>query len=295
MSAIDQQIIAVTRTCYGVFLQTIKQLGLPFTLIANTTLNEKLGFQAGVAPNASEIPNMQYLAIGNMGHTTVVADDGSHEAIPVPHRSKDAAPYNMIPLVLRETTDDLTQAERERFRGRVLETHGGKQYYAYYLLRLPLQGVTSQLQRIEVIDGVATVTNYVPTTDDLNPTPPQISNSGVVLGSNDSVSASTIVTVNLDAAVIAEILNAHLIRTGSARSPVISELALVSGVDRDVQGSSGSSGSFMYKEVIAAQVNVFISTNHPIGYSSNKATFTLDVGGTEPTLAEQGFGQATWL
>lgn len=295
MSAIDQQIIAVTRTCYGSFLQTIKQLGLPFTLIPNTTLNEKFNVQAGVAPTASEIPSMRYLAIGNRGHLTVKADDGSDETIPVPHRPQHAAPFNMLPFVLREVTDDLTQAERGRYALRVIETHNGVQHYAYYLRRLDYNGVVPQLQQIEIIDNVATVTNYVPTTDDLNPVPPQISNSGVVLGSNKSVSASAIVTITLDATDIAEILNAQRIRTGTTRSPVISEICLVSGVDRDVQGSSGSSGSFMYKEVIAAQANVHISTNHPIGYSSNKATLRLDIGSTEPTLAEQGVAQATFL
>lgn len=295
MSAIDQQIISVTRSAYGVYLQTLKQLGLKFTLVPNTTLNEKLQVQSGVTPTAAEIPNMQYIGIGNRGHATVKADDGSDETVPVPHRANDAAAYNMIPFVLREVTDDLPANLRARYRLRKLETHGGVQYYAYYLRKLNLSTVVPQLQQVEVIDGVATVTQYVPTTDDLNPTPPAISNSGVVLGSNVSVSASAIITVKLDSTDIAEILNAHRIRTGSTRSPVISEIQLVSGVDRDVQGSSGTSGSFMYTEVIAAQVNVHISTNHPLGYSSNSATLTFDVGGVEPMLAENGVNQATFL
>lgn len=295
MSAIDQQIISVTRTAYGVYLQTIKQLGLPFNMIANTTLNERRNVQAGVKPAAGEVPVMRYLAIGNLGHVTVKADDGSDESLAVPHRANDAGLYNQIPFVLREVTDDLPAVMRNKFALRTTEVHNGKNYFAYYLMRMDYANVVPQLQQVEVIDGVATVTPYVPTTNDLNPERPQISNSGVVVGSDKSVSASAIITVKLDSSVIAEILNAHRVRTGSTRSPVISELALCSGVDKQVQGVSGGSGTFMYTEAIAVQVNVHISTNHPLGYSSNGATLTFDVGGVEPMLAQDSINQATWL
>jgi len=106
------------------------------------------------------------------------------------------------------------------------------------------------------------------------------------LGSSSSKSTSAVIDIVLDSEDIAEILNAHKIRTGSTRSPVISELALVSGVDKPVQGSAGGASTFTYQECIAAQVNVFISTYHALGYASDKAVFTLDVGGVEPMLGE---------
>lgn len=296
MSAIDQQIIAVTRTCYGVFLQTCKNIGAPFSLIANTTLNEKLSIQANVAPSASEIPNMTYLVIGNLGHATVTADDGSDETIPVPHRASDAGLYGQIPFVLRETTDDLPAGSfRDKFCLRRQETHNGKTYYAYYGLRLDFSTVVPQLQKVEIINGEVVVTQFVPTTDNLNPPRPEITNSGVVLGSNSSVTAAAIVTITLDADMIAEIINAHKVRTGSVRSPVISEIGLVSGVNRSVAANSGSGGSFQFKEVIAAQINVHISTYHAVGYSSNKMDLTLDIGGVEPLLGTDSVGSATWL
>lgn len=210
MSTIDQQIIATTRTCYGVFLQTCKNLGLPFTLIPNTTLNEKFGIQANVAPAANEMPNMSYLVIGNLGHATARAEDGSDETIPVPHRASDAGLYGQIPFALREVTNDLPAGSiRNKYCLRRQETHNGVNYYAYYGLRLNFSGVVPQLQKVEVIDGEAVVTPFVPTTDNLNPARPEITNSGVVLGSNSSVSASAIVQVVLDADMIAEIINAH--------------------------------------------------------------------------------------
>lgn len=287
MAAIDQEIIGITRTVYGTFLQTIKNLGLPFKLVPNTTLNERFNVQSGVAPESHQVPSMRYLAIGNLGHATVKADDGSDETVPIVHRATDAALYGQIPFVLREMNDDLPAHERSRYALRVQESHNGRQYIAYYLRRIDMTQVNAQLQRVEIVDGVATVTPFVPTTDNLNPQRPKVPNSGMVVGSNSSESASAVVTIALGPKDIEEILNAHRIRTGSTRSPVISELALVSGVDKEVSGSSGGAGNFTYNEVIAAQVNVHVSTYHALGYSTNGAEFTLDVGGVEPTLGEQ--------
>lgn len=295
MASIDQPIIAVTRTAYGVALQSMKYLGLPFTLVPNTTLNEKLNVQAGILPGAGEMPSLRYLTIGNLGHEAVREDDGSWATAPRPQKPQHSGMYGQIPFVLRETDNDLPSTMRAKYALRRQEQHNGRNYIAYYALRLNLTGVNVQLQKIEKINGVITVTPYVPTTEDLNPKVPDIPASGTVIGSNSSVSASAIITVNLTAEDIAEIINAHKIRTGSTRSPVISELGLCTGVDKDVTGQAGSSGSFRYNEVIACQINIHIATNHPIGYTSEGATLNLDVGGVEPMLGDQGSGQVTWV
>lgn len=296
MAAIDQDITAITPTIYGTYLQTVKTLSLPFELIENTTLNERFDVQAGVEPSSSQLPYVGYLAIGNLGHATVKADDGSDETTPVTHRATDAGLYGQIPFVLRETTNDLSSSERRNYGLRVEETHDGTNYFAYYLKRLDLSDIRAQLQRVEVDDnGIVTTTPYEPTTDNLNPERPDISNNGTILGSSTSHSASAVAEIRLSESDVTEILNAHQIRTGSNRSPVISELALVSGVDKEVSGSTGGSGSLTYDEVIAAQVNVFISTYHAVGYSTEGARFTIDIGGTEPHLGEEDENNADLL
>lgn len=296
MASIDRDIISSTRTAYGIYLQTAKKLGLPFQLVENTTLNEKFNVQAGVAPAPGIMPNMRYLAIGNRGHQTVRAEDGSDETDPVMHFGDDAACYNHIPFVLRETTNDLPADQRRLYGLRVQEVHNDRNYFAYYLRRLEFDGVNVQLQRIEINeDGTTTTTPFIPTTDVLNPAVPDISNTGTVLGSRSSTTASAVITVHLTAEDIAEIMNAHQVRTGSLRSPVISEMALCSGVDREVTGPSPGSGSFTYTETVACQVNVFIATNHAIAYSQDGINFTLDVGGVEPLLGGDDAQSATFL
>jgi len=293
---IDQQLINVTRTCYSAYLQTSKYLGLtPFRILPHTTLNEKFNIQSGVAPAVGESPNVRYLVIGNMGHYTIKADDGSDETANVLHRSNDAALYNGIPFVVREPNDDLPADRRGQYCLRTQETYFGKPYIVYYGRRISMTGVRPQLLEITVVDGIIQTEQYIPTINDLNPKPPKIPNSGTVIGSNKTISASAIVKVNLSAEEIREITNAHRIRTNSNRSPIISEIGLCSGVDKTVSSSGTGGPSFQYSEVIACQVNVFISTNNPIGYNSNGLNLTFDIGGVEPTLGSNAVNQAKFV
>lgn len=289
---IDQQLINVTRTCYAAYLQTTKYLGLsPFRVIPHTTLNEKFNIQSGIAPAVGEIPNVRYLVIGNMGHYTVKGPDGSDETTNYIHRANDAALYNQIPFVMREPAEDLPADRRDQYCLRTTETFGGKNYVVYYCRRINVTGVQPQLLELEVINGIITAKTYTPTVDDLNPVPPVISNSGTVIGSNKTVSASAIVKVSLTAEEIRDITNAYRIRTGSTRSPTISEMGLCSGVDRRL---TAAGSNFQYNEVIACQINVFIATNHPIGYNSSGLDLTFDIGGVEPMLGSNAVNQATF-
>lgn len=289
---IDEQIINVVRALNSAYLQTYKYLGIsPYRIIKNTTLNEKFGILPEIAPSGEQMPNNRYLVIGNKGHRSIRAEDGSDETEVVIHRTNHAALYNHIPFVLRPIEDDLTALERVQYCLRRIEAHDGRNYAAYYARRFEVSLVRPQLIEIEVINGIPTPKPYVPTIDDLNPIRPEISNNGTVIGSNKNISSSAIVTIQLTANDISEIVNAHRIRTNSTRSPVISELGICSGVDRTHDGQS-ESGTFRYNEVIACQINTFIASNHPVGYNNSGLTLKLDIGNTEPTLGDQAVHQA---
>lgn len=294
MSILDQQVVNVTRTAVGALLQTVKFLGLPnkLALKDNTTLNQKFNVQNKVMPGDTQTLNFQYLVIGNQGHYTVRADDGSDETDVVPHRTNHNGLYNHIPFVLREVNDDLTATQLARYCLRVPVTIKGKQYIAYYGLRINLTAVVPQVLEVTIINGVESTKPYVFKLEDLNPVKPIIANSGTVVGSNQFISASAIVEVVLNKDDIAEIVNAHRIRTGSTRSPVISEIGLVTGVDKLVAGSAGGAGSRDYNEVIGAQISVHVSTNHPIAYNSNGLTMVYDIGASEPVLGDKSLNVA---
>ena len=104
MSILDQQVVNVTRTAIGALLQTIKFAGLPqkLALLKNTTLNQKFNVQNGVMPADAQMLRWGYIVIGNKGHYTVVAEDGSDESEVRPHRTNHNGLYNHIPFALRE-------------------------------------------------------------------------------------------------------------------------------------------------------------------------------------------------
>jgi hypothetical protein len=83
--------------------------------------------------------------------------------------------------------------------------------------------------------------------------------------------------VVFSASEVEEILNASTILYGSEDYALISELGLVSGVDRSVNGNNG-----LYTEVIAAQTFTHINTLLPMKSQRGGFTTTLDVGATEP-------------
>ncbi len=289
---IDEQLINITRTLSSGYLQTHKYLGLsPYKPIKNSTLNEKFAVMADVLPSNQQIPNCRYMVIGNMGHRNVRGPDGADESEVIIHRANHNALYNHIPFVMRLEGNDLTASQRANYCLRVIENHDGKNYIVYYARRFDVSMVKPQLIEIEILNGVSVTKPYIPTIDDLNPERPEISNNGTVVGSNKNISTSAIVTIDLTAEDVHEIVSAHRIRTGSNRSPVISEIGICSGVDKLNDAISGA-GSFQYNEVIACQINTFIASNHPIGYNSSGLTLRLDVGATEPTLGDQAIHEA---
>jgi hypothetical protein len=271
-----------TRTVYAAKLQTCQLLGIPLTLDPKSTLNEKFSVATSQALAANQIPSLGYVAIGNGGHRMATSSGGIAVPEPIQHRSTDAALYNHLPFVLRPIGSDLSLAEQANYAMRVQVTINSVPYYAYYLKRLDLSTVAATSNYNTVANNVTTTTTFVPNSSNLTPTPPALSASGTNVVSGDYVTASALVPWNFSAADVAELINVSNILYGSANLAIISEIALVTGVDRNIQASSTNNGTFTFKEVIAAQIAAFISTFHSMTYSSSGLNLTFNVGATEP-------------
>lgn len=278
------EIIHYTRTVLGEYIQTVNWPHLPFEMAPNTTLNEKFEILPKVVPEAGERPAMRYFTIGNLGHRTVQNADRSEEPEPIPHSPTDAACYNHIPFVLRENTgdNDLSTEQRNRYCLRKIETHNGKEYIAYYGRRIDMNQSRAKFQKLTKDEEQVYPEDYTFTTDNLNPPVPSVGYEGVRTGSRIQYTATAVMRIPLDSTDIAEIVHAHQIRTGSIRSPIISEIALCTGVDRVVPLPSSNVG---YTEVIACQVNLFMSTHHAVGYQSGGMEIVVDFGAAEAQLA----------
>lgn len=271
------------RTVLGAYLQTCQLLGKPVVIKPNTTLNQKFDIQPNVTISDQDHPGMGYVSIGNGGHRMVIGVNNIPRPEPIQHTPRDAALFNHLPFVLRLPNEDLTVAERAKYRLRRHETHDGQTYVAYYLKTLDLSNTLPQLELRTVTDGVTTSTEFNHTLQDLNPEPLELTPGGVLVNSGDYIAATAKVPFVMSETDINELLNVANILYGDEDYAMISEIALCSGVDRLVQGDfNGTTAT--YTEAISVQVCNFINAFFSAKFSNNGINVLFDIGSVEPLL-----------
>lgn len=271
----------VTSHIMGVYLQDLMLTDEAYVLIPNTTLNELFQVQSGVNVPTDQYPTLQYLAIGNGGHTFQEAADGLSYPQLYTHQPTDTALINHIPFVMVPANADLTAVQRQSYGLRVPMTVNGVNYIAYYLLRLNYTTVTPQILVNTVNNGVTTSAAWVPTGANLHPTPVVASNTGAVTTNGQYVSMQEIIPVTLAAADIQNIQNVATILYGNANLAIISEAALVAAYPLTVTTQVTGGGTLTYVEAIAATICTSLSCFYSLPSLNNNLTLNFDVGGAE--------------
>jgi hypothetical protein len=274
---------AIVRTITGAELQTCQLLGIKSPLRPYTTLNEKFKIAETVAIADTDRSSIKYIGIGNGGHRMVIGTNGIAKPEPVQHTPRDSALYNQLPFVLRLQANDLSPTERAQYRLRRLETHDGQLYAAYYLKVLDLTGTQPKLEIRSVKDGMTVSLPFEHTASDLNPIPPAISSTGVLTTTGDYIAATAKVPFIMSALDIEEFLNVCNVIYGDPNYAMISEIALVAGIDRVTSGDF-SGVSVAYTESIQAQIISFISSFYSLAFNTDGLTLNFDVGNLEPLL-----------
>lgn len=274
---------SVVRTIYSAHLQTCKLLDKPFTVIPNSTLNQKFNLFADQAPSAGEYPKLGYVGIGNKGATFEVISGNFLLTTPIPHLARHASLYNHIPFLVRPIYDDISAAERIKYRMRVPFTIGSDTYVAYYLRALDAANVIPGVELRNVNDGVITNTPFIPDLSDLTPAHPVLSNPDLNNPNGDYLASTAKVSFKLSQTDIAEIMQACALIYGDPRYAVINELCLVTGLDKVQTGVFGGVTT-NYTDVISAQIAAFLSQNHILTESTSEIDIGLNVGSVEPLL-----------
>jgi hypothetical protein len=274
----------IVRTVYGANLQTSQYLNRPVQIPVNSTLNEKFSVNADATLNPGEMPAVKYIAIGIGGHQMATGTNNISYPVPVQHLPRHAALYSQLPFVMRPLTDDLASQDRLKYRLRVIQTYNSIQYACYYLKVLDLTTTVVQLNLMTVQDGVTTSTPFTPALSDLNPTPPPLNNQGQNITTGDYIEATAQVPFVLTPDDLTEFLNVCGIIYGDANYSFISEIALVSGVDRLLTGP-GNGAPISYTDAIALQITSFINVFYAAQFSNAGISLTLDIGNVEPMLA----------
>lgn len=301
----------ITRTIYGSALQTSRQFNLSNHVIhENSTLNAAVDrisgintsrkpFGDGFAYSSSDINQhvTRFFCIGNGAHVSQSAADGAAYPAPVPHRTRDAAPFSWLPFLMRSQEEGDIPAttlptgnngiNRSHYGMRRFITVNGVQYVAYYLKRLSLQNVQTEMQYYTVNNGVVSdPVEFVPTVNDLEPVRPTLSNDGSIPNSGTFFSAAAKSSIKFTSYEIAELLKVAEILHGTPLMAIISEIGLVSGVERsgfneyNFAGASAVAHSSAF-EVVGAQVTTWISTFEHLAYITDLEK-NIELGATEP-------------
>jgi len=273
----------ITRTIYSGHIGTCKMLNRPFTVLPNSTLNQKFNLHASELHASNEYPVIGYLGIGNKGAYYETTTSGYVLTTPIPHLPRHASLYNHIPFLIRRVDDDIDSTERMKYRLRVPITIGSVNYVAYYLRALGISGVIPTVELRNVDGDNITSSTFTPTLGDLSPEPPVISNVNLNNPNGDYLVSSAKVNFTLNQTDINNILDACSILYGDPRYAVINEIALCSGVDKVLQGVFGTATS-NYVDTIVTQVAAFISQYHALTASSTEVNIQFDLGSVEPCL-----------
>ena len=273
----------VTRTIYSAHLMTCMSLHRPFTVLNNSTLNQKFNLFQNEVPGINEYPAIGYIGIGNKGASYDVTSNGFVLTTPIQHLARHASLYNFLPFVVRGVNDDLSSTERLKYRMRVPITVGGASYVAYYLRALTISDVIPTVE-IRNVDGETIRTDpFTPTLSDLSPIPPDISNTNINTPNGDYLTSSAKISFTLNQSDIQNILDACNLVYGDPRYAVINEIALVTGIDKVLQGSFGNTTS-SYTDVIVAQVAAYISQYHALTTNTTEVSILLDTGSVDGLL-----------
>jgi hypothetical protein len=286
------KISPITRTAMASLLQTNLLSGDKHVPPAYTTLNELFQISQNGVIGDDENPSFGYYAIGNRGHTSSVVDDDDIIINLYKHQPSDAACWNHIPFVLREEANDLSADQRLNYGLRRVEQYNNKNYFAYYLKRVPVAQSPAKVQRTVITNGVANTTDYVYDSNNLNPKRP------VTLPDEATTTAAEFLAVTKPVSVVfgdfdvAELLNVAVVKFGTESRAIISEIALCSGVDRTIPTTTGGGAPINFKEVLACQVLTFISTYRQMTIDNRGFTMDLELGATEPLLTASGLTES---
>lgn len=285
----------ITRTINGSRILAGLQQGKPYTHVANTTLNEALGINAGVMPTDSDTPRVRYYCIGINGHVNKTGSDGGHYPQARQRYPDEFGLYAMMPFLLRSPDEDLTTVQRASYALRKLITVNGNNYIAYYLKRIPIDSDPVKMLHNTVVDGVVTTVPFVPSNANLHPTPIDPSTVNVISTNGTYLTTSAMLPLVFDANDVAEYIEVAKIFYGSEERALISEIGLVAGSDRVMSVTDPGQASFNMNEVVMAQITTHITGLWPVAFTSEGFVYDLDLGGTEPLygLATAPDGLAT--
>lgn len=272
------------RTAIGAAQQTANKTNLPYVFVPNSVMNEQLNIFPDMRPDSTYRPYTRYVTIGVGGLTSRFLADNRMELVPIPHEPRHTGLYDQTPWVIRDLDNDLTVAERLRYRLRKIIPIGTAYKVAYYGRLIDYSKSSVTLEYRTVKDGIISADPWEPTSNDQYPPRPVINPGQTYVTGDDYIAATAKTRFEFTKQDMAELVNVGNILYNNPMAMTISEMALCSGADATVDGQFNGS-VFQYTDAIGVQITDFVSTLISPLFQSDGAAINLDIGSTEPLLA----------
>ena len=277
----------IVHTVYGQALMTANALGIPYTIPEHTTLNERFGVQSGLQLTPTERPAIKYFCIGYGAHDLIRESGKPTKPELYKHQPEDAGQFEPMPFVLRQLNNDLSETERAQYGLRRKENINGVDYIAYYAKRLNFETAEIKIIRDRVDNGVLDSAPFIPTSQNLYPTRPELPPRGITVASNVKLRNNVELMIHFTPEDAEELLNVARIKFGDEDYAIISEIGLCSGVDREVTATLEGTAPLKYKEVVGCQIAAHISVFRSVSESNLGFKIFFDMGSRTPLAAER--------
>ena len=269
------------KTLYATDLNLHMLAGIPYTPLANTTLNEKFGINANITAPDEKYPVMNYFCIGIGGQSPI---QGDKSYISSEHSPIDAALFQHVPFIIRPIKSDLNIEERSKYRLRVVTTVAGAQYACYYLKELGAMEVPSYLNVISTVTPADetklqySTINILDTNipEIISPTPRSRNIDVSKIDLTEKITKVARVTLEFSELDMQEIKSA--MRILGYTGTTIKEVGLCSG--REIVTDAG-------KELIHTQILFHIGIDMPLTVDFNTKSSIkriIELGGEEPLV-----------
>lgn len=271
-------VTATQRTIYQIDLSIAREFEQPYTILANTTLNEKFNTNVTTAGVLSEYPTTDYFHIG-VGGNVIYLDDGGYKVST--HSPLDGSLFSPIPFVMRTVDNDLGIADQESYGMRVEEVVGGVSYYSYYFKRISGISYRSDIQNINTSDNLSTLSVVNTNTAEILSPVPRQRDALLNMESNSYIVKTCKLGLTLSVNDIVELRNVMTIKLGEIVN--VTELAICSGITTENVGG--------WNDVKSSQImyHIAIGGNDTLDFNQSIANGTaiekvIEIGGMEQLM-----------
>lgn len=281
----------VTNTAFGNLIGKCCATNQRVNLPQYSTLNERYGIMGDASIGLKNARNfeLKYFGIGIRGSDANGTTSLGTTRLKVnQHQPIDMNLFVPIPFIARPLDNDLSNAERLKYRMRVPEVWpDGNTYAVYYLKVINFNSYDPQVNKItRDAAGNESAKPYVPIKDDLfNPQPVDFTSVGAVPISDTYLNSSAILDCSLTQQDLTECAMACKGKFGDTSFASINEVGVAWGIDTQFDGRIAGGATIKYTEVASAVFAHYVTERDGRNAITNtKVQLAYDHGASEPML-----------